>query len=140
MEPQTCHCSKLPLVRHKTSLKEVFRKETYLTLFSRPWSRHQSTLPTSNGHAPFKKELPLCSSLLCLDLVSFSRVVSNIATDATPGGGALPSFLSQVSALRPYSPQNPTNIDFSEGAEGVTKQTTLNLQSAWFMVKTTTVP
>ena len=85
MEPQTW------------SLKEVFRKETYLTLFSWQWSRplteltRPNTTPTNNGHAPIKKELSICPSLLCLDLVSFSRVVSNHATGATPGG-ALPSI------------------------------------------------
>ena len=35
----------------------------------------------NNGHAQIKKEL-----LLRLDMLSFSRVLSNNATDATPGG------------------------------------------------------
>ena len=44
----------------------------------------------------FRKELSICPSLQCLDLVSFSSVVSSNATDATPGG-ALPSIPLSVS-------------------------------------------
>ena len=56
----------------------------------------------------------------------FSRVVSNNATDATPGG-ALPSILVSFSVATILS-QRPTNIDFSAGAEGVIKQTTSQSQ------------
>ena len=56
------------------------------------------------------------------DLVSFSRVVSNYAADSTPGGH-LPSIPSSFSLATILSPE-PTNIDFLEGVEGVTKQTT----------------
>ena len=50
----------------------------------------------------------------------FFRVESNEAAGSTPGG-ALCRF-SQVSACNHTLPQL-TNIDFSEGAEGVMKQT-----------------
>ena len=77
-------------------------------------------------------------SLLCLDLLSFSRVVSKNAADATPGV-PFRQFLSVLSLATILSPE-PTNIDFSEGAEGVRKQTTPNLWWAWFEVTTATVP
>ncbi len=60
-------------------------------LFNRMWSRslseltRQITPPTKNGHAPppieIKKELSICQSLLCLDLVSFP-VLSQIKPQA----------------------------------------------------------
>ena len=64
---------------------------------------NQTTPPTNNGHAPMKKELSICPSLLCLDLVSFSRVVSNNATDASPGGAhsSIPSSFSLATTLLP---------------------------------------
>ena len=52
--------------------------------------------PSRKGHAPVKIELSISPSLRCLSLVSFSRVVSNNATDATPGGALFfsPLFIS----------------------------------------------
>ena len=66
-------------------------------------------------------------------------VMCQITPRSSIPGGALPINSLSFSLATVLSPE-PTNIDFSEGAEGVTKHTTPTLQSAWFMVKTTTVP
>ena len=68
-------------------MKEIFRKETKLTLFSRQWSRpvteltRQITPPTNNGHAPppieSGKELSICQSLQCQKPGEFSASSSS---------------------------------------------------------------
>ena len=118
MEPQTLYCLKLSCVRHKTSLKGVFRKETCLTMFSWQWSRPLTELtrpitpPTDNGHATIKKELSICPSLLCLDLVSFP-----VLCQTTPQAPLL------VVPFRQFL-YNTKNFDFSQGAERVLQLTT----------------
>ena len=88
---QTCYCLKLPCVKHTKSLSKAIKQESYLTQFSRLRSlsstelTRQITPPTKNGHCTtthrIKKELSICQSLQCLDLVSFP-VLSQIKPQA----------------------------------------------------------
>jgi hypothetical protein len=78
-------------VAHTIEAKQLHPVRRLLLLFNRKWSRslseltRQITPPTKNGHAPppieIKKELSICQSLLCLDLVSFP-VLSQIKPQA----------------------------------------------------------
>ena len=72
---------------------------------------------------PLNQEITTNLSTLTMHgLGGFSRVGSNEAAGSTPGG-ALPSIPLSVSHATMLSPE-PQNFDFSEGAEGVMKQTT----------------
>ena len=90
-----------------------------------------------NGHAPIKKEVSICPSFLCLDLVTFS-VLCQIPPQTPLLVVPFRQFLLSFSLATILSPE-PTDIDFSERAGGIMKQTTPDLWSVWFMVKTTTV-
>eukprot|EP00831_Metopus_contortus_P079743 TRINITY_DN7_c0_g1_i34.p1 TRINITY_DN7_c0_g1~~TRINITY_DN7_c0_g1_i34.p1 ORF type:complete len:236 (+),score=-19.23 TRINITY_DN7_c0_g1_i34:611-1318(+) len=63
--------------------------------------------PCTTTHR-IKKELSICQSCQCLDLVNFS-VLSQIKPQAPLLVVPFRQFL-QVSALRPYSPQNPKTL------------------------------
>ena len=88
---------------------ELIRQQRSRSL---PESAWQGNPPTKNGHAPLnyriKKELSYCQSSPYLDLVSF-LALSQIKPQAPRLVVPFRQFL-QVSALRPYFPQNPKTL------------------------------
>ena len=76
----------------------------------RPFSFRKPPQPC-NTTRRIKKVISICQSLLCLDLGEFS-VLSQIKPQAPLLVVPFRQFLS-VSALRPYSPPEPHNFDFT---------------------------
>ena len=114
LKPQTLYCLTLPCVRHRTSLKEVFRKETYFTLFSMQWSRPltELTRPITPLCTTQKKKRAVNLSILTVSGPGeFFPCCVKYASDATPGGALPPTPMSfSLSTTLLAEPQNMESL------------------------------
>eukprot|EP00347_Sterkiella_histriomuscorum_P023354 403334965 len=114
---QTCYCLKLPCVQSQSPSKKSCplsngstsqqAKVSFVNGINQTNHSTNQERPCTTTHR-IKKELSICQSSLCLDLVSFP-VLSQIEPQAPLLVVPFRQFL-QVSALRPYSPQNPKTL------------------------------
>ncbi len=136
--PPVRECQDPPLLHPYRRLVPLVNK-----LRSRSLSEltRQITPPTKNGHAPppieIKKELSICQSLLCPDLVSFSCWVKLSRRLHSWWCPSVNSFKFQPCDHTPPGAQRLN--DYSQSASRVVQITPTDPWPASFTVKTTTV-